>query len=116
MATELVADELRDLKLDEDRQVFVAADKDLGQTSGVETVQQSLAINSGSVLRPLVGSPLTAETLEDAQQQVVEILRDDPQINDVRRVEITEVNAVENKVEMRIFVGFNNEFDIEVDL
>jgi len=112
----LLADELKDLKLDEDRQVFVGDDGDLAITHGVETVQQSVAINSGSVLRPLVGEPITTETLENAQTELLGVLQADPQVADVRRLEITEVNQQTNTVKIRIFVGFNNEFEITADV
>lgn len=109
----LLADELKDLKLDKDRQIFEGDEGDIALTHGVETVQQSIVINSGGVLRPLVGEPLTTETLENAQTELLEVLRNDPQVADVRRLEITEINQQTNTVKISVFVGFNNQFEIE---
>lgn len=110
----LVADELRDIALDSDRQVSLGADGDLKTVHGIETVQQSVMIHAGQVLRPLVGGQLTAERIEDVEATLLNTLQSDPQVSDVRRVVIDEVDQANNEITIKIFVGFNNEYEIGV--
>jgi hypothetical protein len=114
--TQLPGDEIHDLKLDRNRQVFVDDTGDLAQTVGVETVEQSVAIEAGDVLRPLVGEPLQNQTYEDIQQTLLEVLRADPQIDNVQRVEVSRVNKSSGTVFVDIFVDYNTSFEIEVTL
>lgn len=109
-----VAD-LHDIKLDENRQVFVGADGDLALTEGVGTVEQSVAIEAGQVLRPLVGEPITGSTFEDVQAELQEILSTDPQVENVNRVDIVSVNRSTSTVDVEVFVEHNNSFTLSVD-
>lgn len=112
----LLADELHDLRVDQDRQIQIGSDGDLEQTSGVETIEQSVMLEVGDEVKPLIGEPIDGPTLEDIQSSIRDVLRRDPQLESVRRVEITEVNLNTSTVSVSVFVENNNEFSIEVDL
>jgi hypothetical protein len=110
----LQADELTDMRLNEDREIEVGGDNDWRTTSGVGTIKQSVGISAGGVLSELIGEPVTPETFEDVQEEVQKVLSRDPQIANVRRVKITEVNVTDNTVSMQVFVDNNNDFEITV--
>lgn len=108
-----MADDLRDLKLNTDRQVEVGGDGDFKLTSGIGTVEQSVAIEAGEVLRPLIGEPLSDETYVDIEAELVDILNRDPQIESVERVNILRVNRSDGTVTIDVFTSFNNSYTIE---
>lgn len=112
----LVADELEDLQVNGDREVYVDGTGDLATTSGIDTVKQSVMLNAGAVLRPLIGEPADSQTIEDAQEKLRRVLARDPQIEAVRRVEVTEINERDRSVSVRVFVANNNDFEIGVDV
>lgn len=111
----LSGDELRDLKLDEDRTVSTGADGDLELTGGIETVEQSVGISGGAVLRPLVGEPVNAETFSDIESELQTVLERDPQIEAVNRVEVFEVDRSVGEVSVRVFTEYNNSFELNLD-
>lgn len=116
MSDGLVADELRDLELDENRQVFVDDTGDLSKTSGLETIEQSVMLNASNVLRPLVGQPISGDTLESVQSKLEDVFDADPQISSVRRVNVTEIDESNGRVTVRVFLTNNNDFEIGVDV
>lgn len=110
-----MADSLRDLKMSaDDRQVFVDDTGDLAVTSGIETVEQSLALNAGDVLRPLIGEPIEDETFGDVEATLQERLQNDPQVEGPQRVSVTQVNRSTGTVSVEIFTTFNDSFTLEV--
>lgn len=106
-------DEIRDVYLNENREVELDADNDLRLTSGIGTVEQSVAINAGSVLRQLIGEPLTDSSYADIEAELTDALSEDPQIESVVRVNITEVNKAQGSVTLEVFTSYNNSFEIE---
>lgn len=114
MALEM--DTLIDLRLDGDREVQVGADGDLETVSGVENLEQSAAIHAGQAVRPLIGEPITEQTLSRAQSALTDFLQEDPQLSDVQRVVIDNIDRKQNRVEVRVFVGANNDFRLNIDL
>lgn len=110
----LSGDTLRDLKLNQDRQIHLGGDGDLAVTDGIETVQQSVAINAGDVLRPLIGEPLEGSSYEEITGELEAVLSRDPQIDSVHRVEVSEVNRTDGTVSVRVFTSYNNSFDLDI--
>lgn len=113
---DLAAEVPTDLRLDSDRQVQLGPDRDLDQIDGLAAVGQSLVINSGNVLRSLVGGPLTGQQLSRAEDQLTRALRNDVQIDNVERVSVETVNRSTNVVTIKVFVGLNNEFTLPVEV
>lgn len=110
-----MADELRDLEMSEkDRQIFVNEEGDLATTEGLRTVEQSLALNAGDVLRPLVGKPIEDKTFGDVEATLERRLQRDPQVNGPQRVEVTQVDKSAETVSVEIFTTFNDSFTIQV--
>lgn len=109
----LQADSLRDIKLNEKREITIGADGDLALTDGVNTVEQSVAIQAANVLRPLVGEQPVSGQLQNIEENLARVLRNDVQVEDVQRVEVTEVNRSTGEVTIEVFVGFNNSFTIQ---
>lgn len=110
-----MADSVTDLRLDGDRTVSVGDDGDLETVSGIRAVEQSAAIHAGSALRALVGEPVTAKKLSEAQTRLREHLESDPQLDDVQRVVIDNVDKDAGTVGVRVFVGINNEFTLDLE-
>jgi hypothetical protein len=107
--------ELHDMKLNDNREVFVGSSNDIALTEGIETVEQSVGIHAGRAVRPLIGEPVDSETLSDIESELKQILqRDDVQIEDVRRVEIDSIDRTNGVVTVLVFAGYNNEFSLEV--
>lgn len=115
MANGISGDELRDLRLNGDRQIQIGSDGDWETTDGIETVEQSVGISAGAVLRPLIGEPITGQTMADIQAELFEVLTEDPQIEDVQRVNVTEVNRTDGTVFVEVFTEYNNSFEIQVN-
>lgn len=109
-----MADSVTDLQIDSDRQVFLGDDGDLATVSGIPNVEQSVAIEAGDVLRPLIGEPMTDETFGDVEAELEQVLSRDPQIDSVERVNVTKVNTSTGTVTVSVFTSFNNSFEIEV--
>lgn len=114
MSEHLSGDNLRDLRLDEDRTVTVADDGDFELTSGIETVEQSVGISAGAAVRPLIGEPVSGTLYEDIRQEIEEALEDDPQIETVNRASVTEVNTATGEVTVEVFTEYNNSFEMEI--
>lgn len=111
----LLADELQDLEMDTDnRQVFVDDTGDLSLTSGLRTVEQSIAISAGDVLRPLIGQPIRDKTFRDIEAELQRVLNRDLQIDDVQRVNVTQVDRTAGTVFVEIVTPLNNTYEIEV--
>lgn len=111
---QLLADELRDMRLDANKQIRIGSDGDWELTDGIETVEQSVMLETSDILKPLIGEPLDGPTFEDIQSSVAEVLDDDPQIESVNRVNITTVNTDTGVVTLDVFTEFNNSFTINV--
>jgi hypothetical protein len=112
----LQADTLRDLKLDSDRQIQVGATGDWELTEGLETVEQSVGIHASEAVRPLIGEQIDGQTLEDVQNVVERTLSRDPQIEDVKRVNVTEINLADQRITVKVFTGLDNTFDLDIDV
>lgn len=112
----IIADDLRDLKVNIDRQVSVGDDNDLRQTHGIETVQQSTILSVGNEIRPLIGDTVTPESLAEITSRIRRALRRDPQLDSVRRVDVETINKDNNTIEIEVFVGFNDSFTLDMVL
>lgn len=113
---DVVAEIPEDLALDTDRQVYVGPESDLEHVEGVAAVGQSLVINAGNVLRPLVGNPISGKQLERIQNELLDVLQNDVQIEGVRRVDVTEINTDTNTVIVEVFTGIDNSFTLPVEI
>lgn len=111
-ADDFPGDELHDLWLNDNREVEVGGDGDLVLTSGAVTVEQSVGIEAGRVLRPLIGEPLDGETYADIESELAEILDADPQLDGVERVSIDEVNRASGEVTITAHVSYDESFQL----
>lgn len=115
MADEISGDNLRDMRLDSDRTITVGADGDWETTSGIETVEQSVGIEAGRAVRPLIGEPIDGPLYEDITATLEDVLKRDPQIESVNRVVITEVDMRTGEVTVEVFTEYDNSFEIDID-
>lgn len=116
LAEDIDADVPVDLAIDEDRQVSIGADKDLAQTVGLDNVAQSLVISLGNVLRPLIGEPVTPSKIDSVEDRVRRVLQNEVQISDIEDVSVSEINSGTNTVVFDVRVGYNNTFELPVEL
>lgn len=105
-------DNITDLEVGRDREVFVGADGDLSTVSGQPQVEQSVALDASSALRTLIGEPLTGGTYERAQSALTDAFQRDTQIADVRRVEVKTVDRADGLVTVEVFVNYDESFDV----
>lgn len=112
--TDLPGDSVTDIAIDGDREVFIGGDGDLETVSGLDAVEQSVGIGASSAVRTLVGEPLRGATYARVQQRLEDALERDPQIDDVRRVEVTTVDKSAGTVTAEVFTSYDQSFEITV--
>jgi len=107
-------DPLYDLRLNTDRQVEIGADGDLRITNPIETVEQSVMIQAGNAVRDLIGKPLNGGTYTEAEGEITKAIERDTQIDDVVQVTVTKVNKATGSVFVKVFVSYNESFELEL--
>jgi len=105
---------LRDLELGSDKEVRVDGSGDLAQTSGDETVQQSIAIHLSTLAQDLLGSQLTGTRIERFESRVEELDALDEQVSDVESVRVTLIDEAEQRIELEVVPLYDDSFTVEV--
>lgn len=103
-----------DVDLNTDKDIHLDGANDLALTSGIEQLQQSVAIDVFDELQNFIGGRLTGETLGLLEERVRQALDDDPQLSTVRSVDILEYNRGTQSVTISIEVIDDEDFTIEL--
>lgn len=104
-----------DLDLNEGKDVHLDGTNDLALTSGVEQLQQSVAIDVMDELRDFVTGRLTGRNIGQLEERIASGLNDDPQVDTVRSVSLDTFNRQNNTVEITVHVVENDDFTLEVE-
>lgn len=107
-------DRLFDLEINTDRDIVVDYDGDLKLTRGEHTLEQVAAIRTGHVVRQLLGSTRDGTKKEKARADIERILKNDPRIEGVSRVELTDVESNDNAIDVEIYIDEEESFEIEL--
>lgn len=103
-----------DLDLNSGKDIHLDRSNDLATTSGIEQLQQSVAIDVMDELQDFVAGRLTGENIGLLEEQIRQGLNDDPQLSEVRRVTVQQFNRNTDTVEIDIDVVGDDDFTISV--
>jgi hypothetical protein len=104
-----------DIDLNEDKDIHLDAANDLATTSGIEQLQQSVAIDVLDELRSLIAGRLTGRNIGKLEERIRQGLDDDPQLSDVRNVTIETFDRDSGRIEIEVNVVENEDFALEVE-
>jgi ethanolamine utilization protein EutA (predicted chaperonin) len=107
-------DEISDLQLNVDRDIYLNGTNDLSLTEGIETVEQSVGIELGAETTQLLGTQLDGANLRKFGADVERRLNNDPQISTVEDISITSVNQNEGFVEFSVRTVEDETFTIQI--
>lgn len=103
-----------DLDLNEGKDIHLDGSNDLALTSGIEQLQQSVAIDVMDELRDFVAGRLTGPNIGLLEERIRAGLNDDPQVGDVRSVTLDTYDRRNSTVEISVFVVEDENFTLEV--
>ena len=103
-----------DLLIDEDLDIVIDTTNDLGTVSGIQQLEQSVAIDVLDVTRQFVGSRLTGSQIGLLEERVLRSLEDDEQVGEVLDVVVSQYNEAAQSVTMEIIVLEDENFEIEL--
>lgn len=103
-----------DLDLNSDKDIHLNGANDLALTSGVAQLEQSVAIDVMDVLDDFIGGRVTGTNIGLLEERVRQALNDDPQLDEVRSVEIVEYDRRTDEVMMEVLTIKDDDFTLEV--
>ena len=103
-----------DLLIDEELDIVIDTTNDLGTVSGIQQLEQSVAIDVLDVTRQFVGSRLTGSQIGLLEERVLRSLEDDEQVGEVLDVVVSQYNEAAQSVTMEIIVLEDENFEIEL--
>ena len=89
---------MKDLYLTKNRDITQTSQNDLREVSGIENVVQSVGIQLASESRVLLGEQITGERLRQFGDSVERVLLEDPEVESVESIIISEINRETNTV------------------
>lgn len=104
-----------DLKIDTSRNVFLDATGDLATVTGDRGLEQSVAIHIGNATKRLIGASLTRTNLGLLEEEIREALNNDPQIEEIISVTVSEFDRRDNTVTVEATSVENHNYSFEVD-
>jgi 2-polyprenyl-6-methoxyphenol hydroxylase-like FAD-dependent oxidoreductase len=106
---------VRDIGIDQNRDVYLDDGNDLGLVSGNAQLEQSVAIDVLDETRRFIGSTVTAQTIGLLEQRIGEGLADDPQVATIRDVSVEEFDKRDNSVTVSVSVAEDEDFTLTVN-
>ena len=103
-----------DLLIDEELDIVIDTTNDLGTVSGIQQLEQSVAIDVLDVTRQFVGSRLTGSQIGLLEERVLRSLEDDEQVGEVLDVVVSQYDEAAQSVTMEIIVLEDENFEIEL--
>lgn len=104
-----------DLDLNEYKDIHLDSTNDLTVTSGVEQLQQSVAIDVLDELQDLIAGRLSGTNIGQLERRIASGLNDDPQVGTVRNVSIDTFNRETGTIEITANVIENENFTLEIE-
>lgn len=109
-----MADYLTDLDLNSDSDVYTDDANDLALVSGRSNLEQSIEISAGDAIEEFVGGNIDGTTIALLEERLKKALNNDPQVNSVDSVELTEFDRRTNTVSIDVSVTEDKDFTLEV--
>jgi hypothetical protein len=103
-----------DLDLNENKDIHLDASNDLELTSGIEQLQQSVAVDVLDEIQALLSGRVSGENIGLLEERIASGLNDDPQVGDVRSVTIESFNRQTDEVAIDVKLVRNEDFTLEV--
>lgn len=107
-------DYLRDLKINENRDIDTDQANDLALTEGPENLAQSVDIEAYDAVERFVGEKITATSIALLEEDLSQVLDADPQVGEVRTVSVVEFDKRHETVTAEVELTQNDSFEIEV--
>lgn len=103
-----------DIALSEDLDIFLDGANDIATISGIDQLEQSVAVDVLDATREFIGGPVTGPSLGLLEERVEQSLRRDEQLSQVKTVNVVQYDEGNNSIEMDVFVIDDDDFTIEV--
>lgn len=103
-----------DLDLNGDKDIHLSGANDLALVSGVHQLEQSVAIDVMDELEAFVGGRVTGKNLGLLEERLRQALNDDPQLDEVRLVNVEEYDRGAQSITAEIITTQNDNFTIQV--
>lgn len=105
-----------DIDLNEGKDVHLDAGNDIALTSGVDQLQQSIAIDADDELQAFVSGRLNGENIGRLEEAIRQGLDEDPQLSSVQDVTLNTFDRKNSIVKMDVTVVENKNFTLGVDV
>lgn len=103
-----------DILLTEDMDIRLDAANDLATISGIQQLEQSVALDVLDVLQQFVGNRLTGQNVGLLEEQVTSALQRDEQLSEVQTVNVRTYNEESGVVEAEVHVVGDDNFTLEL--
>lgn len=103
-----------DLDLNQDKDIHLDGSNDLAVTSGVEQLEQSVAIDVMDEIQEFIGGRVTGPNIGLLEERLRGALNDDPQLSEVRLVNVAEYDRRTDTITIEIIVVDDEDFTLEV--
>lgn len=103
-----------DLLIGTDLDTEVDGANDLATVSGLQQLEQSVAIDVLSITRQFIGTKITGEQIGLLEERVRQSLADDEQLGTILDVIVREYDETTNEITMEVVVLENEDFDITI--
>ena len=103
-----------DIRLNENKDIYIDAAGDIATIGGFEQLQQSVALDALDVLIDFIGSGITGRNVGLLEERVTRALADDEQVGEVRTVNVTEYNQESGIVRVEVELVENEDFTLEL--
>jgi len=103
-----------DLRLNQDKDIYIDAAGDIATVGGFEQLQQSVALDALDVLEDFIGEGLTGRNVGLLEERVSNALARDEQVGEMRTVNVTEYNEESGIVRVRVELVENEDFTLEL--
>lgn len=103
-----------DLDINENKDIHLDASNDLTLTSGIEQLQQSVALDVLNDLEDFLGGRLNGRNLGRLETAIRLSLESDPQVGDVRTVTVESFNRETGRVAIDVTLTQNEDFSLEI--
>lgn len=110
-----MADYPTDLDLNSDKDIHIDAANDLATVSGIRQLTQSVAIDAMDEIQDFIGGRVTGKNVGLLEERLRQGLNDDPQLSEVRSVNLTEYDKQAGTITIEILTIENEDFTLEVD-
>jgi hypothetical protein len=106
----------RDLKLNVDKHVGVDGEGDLATTSGVETIEQSIAINLSEPAQEVIGNRTSGATIERFESRISELPAVDEAVSRVVDVSVEQIDTRDNTIAVAVRALSDEDVLLEVSV